>query len=66
VPGIAQCTSYQSDMGVNTAAITCCREKKMLGLIQKQDRLLYICFYLLLNLAEDVSIEKKMKKKVGR
>ncbi|KAG1668473.1 hypothetical protein FOA52_005246 [Chlamydomonas sp. UWO 241] len=39
------------------------REKKLLALIQKQDRLLYLCFYLLLNLAEDVGIEKKMKKK---
>lgn len=38
------------------------REKKLLALIQKQDRLLYLCFYLLLNLAEDVGIEKKMKK----
>ena len=28
-----------------------------------QDRLLYLCFYLLLNLAEDVGVEKKMKKK---
>jgi hypothetical protein len=41
------------------------REKKLLALIQKQDRLLYLCFYLLLNLAEDVGIEKKMKKKNG-
>lgn len=39
------------------------REKKLLALIQKQDRLLYICFYMLLNLAEDVGVEKKMKKK---
>jgi hypothetical protein len=39
------------------------REKKLLALIQKQDRLLYLCFYLLLNLSEDVGIEKKMKKK---
>ena len=39
------------------------REKKLLALIQKQDRLLYLCFYLLLNLAEDVGVEKKMKKK---
>lgn len=39
------------------------REKKLLALIQKQDRLLYICFYMLLNLAEDVQVEKKMKKK---
>jgi DUF1009 family protein len=35
----------------------------MLGLVQKQDRLLYAAFYLLLNLAEDVSVERKMKKK---
>ena len=40
------------------------REKKLLALIQKQDRLLYICFYMLLNLAEDTQVEKKMKKKV--
>mmetsp|Transcript_6170 Transcript_6170/g.13429 ORF Transcript_6170/g.13429 Transcript_6170/m.13429 type:complete len:806 (-) Transcript_6170:755-3172(-) len=39
------------------------REKKLLALIQKQDRLLYICFYMLLNLAEDVGVERKMKKK---
>lgn len=41
------------------------REKKLLALIQKQDRLLYICFYMLLNLSEDVEVERKMKKKVG-
>lgn len=40
------------------------REKKLLALIQKQDRLLYLCFYMLLNLSEDVGVEKKMKKKV--
>ena len=39
------------------------RERKMLGLVQKQDRLLYMSFYLLLNLAEDVTVERKMKKK---
>ncbi|MEW5306391.1 MAG: hypothetical protein WDW36_008859 [Sanguina aurantia] len=39
------------------------REKKLLALIQKQDRLLYIAFYMLLNLAEDVEVERKMKKK---
>ena len=38
-------------------------EKKLLSIYRKQDRLLYLCFYLLLNLAEDVSIEKKMKKR---
>lgn len=30
---------------------------------RRQEKLLYLCFYLLLNLAEDVSIEKKMKKR---
>lgn len=39
------------------------REKKLIGIIQKQDRLLYLCFYMLLNLAEDVAVERKMKKK---
>jgi Kinesin-associated protein (KAP) len=38
-------------------------EKKLIAIIQKQDRMLYLCFYLLLNLAEDVSVERKMKKK---
>ena len=32
-------------------------------MIAKQDKLLYICFTILLNLAEDFSIEKKMKKR---
>jgi hypothetical protein len=41
------------------------REKKLLALIQKQDRLLYLCFYMLLNLAEDVGVEKKMRKKAS-
>ena len=39
------------------------RERKLIGIIQKQDRMLYLCFYMLLNLAEDVSVERKMKKK---
>ncbi|GAQ89168.1 Kinesin associated protein KAP [Klebsormidium nitens] len=30
---------------------------------RRQEKLLYLCFYLLLHLAEDVSIEKKMKKR---
>lgn len=48
------------------AACLCprCREKKLLSLIQKQDRLLYLTFYMLLNLSEDVGVERKMKKKV--
>ena len=37
----------------------------MLAVIQKQDKLLYLCAYLLLNLSEDPDIERKMQKKVG-
>ena len=40
------------------------RERKMTKhLIRKQDKLLFVCFHILLNLAEDVTIEKKMVKK---
>eukprot|EP00297_Palpitomonas_bilix_P002593 CAMPEP_0113875954 /NCGR_PEP_ID=MMETSP0780_2-20120614/5217_1 /TAXON_ID=652834 /ORGANISM="Palpitomonas bilix" /LENGTH=782 /DNA_ID=CAMNT_0000861977 /DNA_START=147 /DNA_END=2495 /DNA_ORIENTATION=+ /assembly_acc=CAM_ASM_000599 len=38
-------------------------EKKTLLVMKKQDKLLYLCFHLLLNLAEDVNIERKMKKR---
>lgn len=31
--------------------------------LEKQERLLFVCFYILLNLAEDTSIEVKMKKR---
>jgi hypothetical protein len=37
--------------------------QRMVMMTRKQDRLLYVCLYLLLNLAEDVSIERKMKKR---
>lgn len=37
--------------------------QKLVVAMRKQDKLMYLCFYLLLNLAEDVSIEKKMKKR---
>jgi hypothetical protein len=37
--------------------------QRMVLMTRKQDRLLYVCLYLLLNLAEDVSIERKMKKR---
>lgn len=37
--------------------------KKLNLMIAKQDKLLYICFTILLNMAEDPSIEKKMKKR---
>lgn len=39
------------------------KERKLITIIQKQDRLLYMCFYLLLNLAEDSAVERKMKRK---
>lgn len=32
--------------------------------VVQQDRLLYLALYLLLNLAEDAAVEKKMRKKV--
>ena len=38
-------------------------ETKMIGKIQNQDRLLWLSFQLLYNLAEDVSVERKMRKK---
>ena len=41
------------------------QDRKLLLASQKQDRLLYICTYLLLNLAEDPAIERKMHKKVS-
>ena len=41
------------------------REQRFLASVQKQDRLLYLCAYLLLNLSEDADIERKMQKRVG-
>eukprot|EP00232_Nephroselmis_pyriformis_P016886 CAMPEP_0182884136 /NCGR_PEP_ID=MMETSP0034_2-20130328/18803_1 /TAXON_ID=156128 /ORGANISM="Nephroselmis pyriformis, Strain CCMP717" /LENGTH=702 /DNA_ID=CAMNT_0025017309 /DNA_START=48 /DNA_END=2152 /DNA_ORIENTATION=+ len=39
------------------------KQQRVMNVIRKQDRLLYVCFYMLLNLSEDVSVERKMKKK---
>ncbi|KAL3149688.1 Adenylyl-sulfate kinase (APS kinase) [Trebouxia sp. C0009 RCD-2024] len=39
------------------------KEQRLLAVSQKQDRLLYLCAYLLLNLSEDPDIERKMQKK---
>ena len=39
------------------------RERKLILIIQKQDRMLYLCFYMLINLAEDIGVERKMRKK---
>eukprot|EP00276_Gloeochaete_wittrockiana_P011053 CAMPEP_0184665670 /NCGR_PEP_ID=MMETSP0308-20130426/58158_1 /TAXON_ID=38269 /ORGANISM="Gloeochaete witrockiana, Strain SAG 46.84" /LENGTH=798 /DNA_ID=CAMNT_0027109807 /DNA_START=91 /DNA_END=2487 /DNA_ORIENTATION=+ len=37
--------------------------KKLLLMQKKQDKLLYVCYFLLLNLAEDIGIEQKMRKR---
>ena len=41
------------------------KERRLLAVSQKQDRLLYLCAFLLLNLSEDPDIERKMQKKVS-
>lgn len=41
------------------------KERRFLAAVQKQDRLLYLCAYLLLNLSEDADIERKMQKRVS-
>jgi len=62
--GISPAMVAQKALDASTGTVQLSdREKKLLALIQKQDRLLYLCFYMLLNLAEDVGVEKKMKKK---
>ena len=38
-------------------------EKKNKKLLLKQDKLLFVAFYILINLAEDITVEKKMLKK---
>uniref|UniRef100_A0A1B6CKI3 Kinesin-associated protein 3 n=1 Tax=Clastoptera arizonana TaxID=38151 RepID=A0A1B6CKI3_9HEMI len=56
----------------SSASITSIREpvedqtmnlRKLATLAKKQDQLLRVCFYLLLNLAENVKVEDKMRKK---
>mmetsp|Transcript_10146 Transcript_10146/g.17438 ORF Transcript_10146/g.17438 Transcript_10146/m.17438 type:complete len:799 (-) Transcript_10146:291-2687(-) len=39
------------------------KQRKAMMVTRKQDKLLYVCLYLLLNLAEDVNIERKIKKR---
>lgn len=39
------------------------KQERVLNIIYKQDRFFFITFYLLLNISEDVSIEKKMRKR---
>ena len=43
------------------AAIMRKEEKKLAVMIKKQEKVLFVAFHLLLNLAEDLQIERKMK-----
>ena len=36
-------------------------EKKLALMVKKQEKVLFVAFHLLLNLAEDLQIERKMK-----
>jgi len=38
-------------------------EKRQRGMLRKQEKLLYVCFHVLLNLAEEPDIERKMTKR---
>lgn len=38
-------------------------ERKLTAMIKKQERVLFVAFHLLLNLAEDLQIERKMMKR---
>eukprot|EP00976_Prorocentrum_cordatum_P117972 1196393-Prorocentrum_minimum.AAC.3 len=49
----------EAKQGIDTEA----KQRKSMMVTRKQDKLLYVCLYLLLNLAEDVNIERKMKKR---
>jgi len=42
-----------------------CRNVRQLSVVVRQDRFLYVATATLLNLAEDVSVQRKMRKKVG-
>lgn len=62
-------SAQQVDIGTYPAVLEKVRRKrekegaKHAALIRKQDKLLFVGFYILLNLAEDLSVEKKMVKK---
>jgi hypothetical protein len=49
-------------MGLEDGKLTD-KERRVLALAQKQDRLLYYAFYLLLNFSEDLGIERKIRKR---
>ena len=51
-----------NEVSEGTAELTAA-EAKTVSAVKKQDRLLYLAFYLLLNLAEDVSVEHKMQRR---
>lgn len=39
-------------------------EKKLAIMVKKQEKVLFVAFHLLLNLAEDLQIERKMKNRL--
>lgn len=41
------------------------RNVRQLSVVVRQDRFLYVATATLLNLAEDIAVQKKMRKKVG-
>jgi hypothetical protein len=43
------------------AVIMTKEEKKLAVMVKKQEKVLFVAFHLLLNLAEDLQIERKMK-----
>ena len=53
----------ESDSDDEVGAIDLDRERyKARLIVEKQEKLLFVCFHVLLNLAEDMAIEKKMVK----
>ncbi|CAG9461545.1 unnamed protein product [Pedinophyceae sp. YPF-701] len=52
----------EQQMGIDDPRLTE-RERKLLAVVQKQDRLLYYALYFLLNLAQDARVENKMRKR---
>jgi hypothetical protein len=49
---------------VDKMKVTKAKELQKTSVLQKkQDKVLFVCFYLLINLAEDISVERKMMKK---
>lgn len=54
-------TTHYIQPGTSLTSEEKARAKKLTDFLQQQERLLFVCFYILLNLAEDFAIELKMK-----